>query len=51
MERPESGNTSTTVYNYDPNKTGDGPGSLMGTDNQRPNNLQTIIEPKNERKK
>jgi RHS repeat-associated protein len=43
VQRPESGNTSTTVYSYNPNDTGKGPWSLWGSGDIYPNDVKTTI--------
>ena len=43
--RPDSGGTSTKVYQHDPNKTGDGPQSLYGSGEYYPE-VKVVIEPK-----
>lgn len=43
--RPDSGGTSTKVYQHDPNKTGDGPQSLSGSGEYYPE-VKVVIEPK-----
>jgi RHS repeat-associated protein len=44
IARPESGGSSTVVYQHDPNKTGDGPQSLYGSGEYYPN-LNVVVEP------
>ena len=44
--RPESGVTSTTVYNHNPNVTGDGAQSLYGSGEYNPDNVRTVIDPR-----
>lgn len=51
VERPESGNTSNTVYLHDPNKTGDGPGSLFPPEEYEIKQPDRIIEPEPRRRR
>ena len=47
--RPNSGNTSITVYEHDPRKTGDGGQSLYGSGEYTPRDVRTEINPKKPR--